>query len=149
MGDRCYLQMTLRKLDYDKHGMNEFFDQHIEPLNEKGVITVDEAEANWGYVNELEEWVAHGFPFQGWHAPGSEYRGHLFACDGREYAAVECSDHAIPVVGVRTDGNVDPDEMKEIRRFQEIDARAHAMLEGRRARPRRSVHNHDNAQRRG
>lgn len=131
MGDRCYLQLTVRKADYDTHGLEGDFDQVVTEDDENGVITVAESEANYGYVTELEEWANKGIPFYGEHCAGAEYGACCFACDGKEYVIVPCNESNMPVVAVDpVDGSINEPNLQEVHKYMWIVKRAEAMLKG-------------------
>jgi hypothetical protein len=71
MGDRCYLQVTVRESDEAaiQHHLGD-----ADSREEEGtVVTLTYEEANYGLGNDLEEAATAGVEFYGWHGTGSSY----------------------------------------------------------------------------
>lgn len=72
MGDRCYVEVTLRK--EDKDGFIAIFgDPEDEGDTGEFVVTLGFPEVNYGGGSELEEAREAGIQFYGWHSAGSSY----------------------------------------------------------------------------
>ena len=73
MGDRCYLQITVRKEDEKAFlsvvGRNAADEREENDLN----VTLTFEQANYGFGNDLDEFASLGFEFYGWHGQGSSY----------------------------------------------------------------------------
>jgi hypothetical protein len=96
MGDRCYLQMTMRRADLPRFGPHanaapghEWWDDE-EPSPHPGLMTVRVYEANYAWYDAREAAAAAGIPFFGEHGEGHEYAGCLFASLGGEQLEVYC-----------------------------------------------------------
>ena len=80
MGDRCYLEITLRRADLDLFGKHlnaapgeEWWDQLSEEENQPGIVTASVYEANYAWYDERAAAAKEGINFHGWHADGGEY----------------------------------------------------------------------------
>ena len=86
MGDRCYLEITLRRSDLDRFGKHldaapgaEWWDHLFEEEGSPGVVTVSVHEANYAWFDERAEAARAGIPFYGRHESGGEYGPYCFA----------------------------------------------------------------------
>ena len=86
MGDRCYLEITLRRSDLDRFGKHldaapgaEWWDHLDEEENQPGIVTASVHEANYGWLDERTEAAKAGIPFHGRHDSGDEYGPYCFA----------------------------------------------------------------------
>jgi hypothetical protein len=85
MGDRCHLQLTLRREDLDRFGaiLNEpagstwWNEEYNEPA--PGIVEVGIHEANYALFDEREQAAREGIPFFGNHGEGGDYAGCAFA----------------------------------------------------------------------
>ena len=91
MGDRCYLQMTLRRADLPRFAHcvharpDETWWDDEDELDNKDLISVRIYEANYAWYDQREEAAAAGIPFFGAHGEGGEYAGCAFASlDGEQ-----------------------------------------------------------------
>ena len=91
MGDRCYLQLTLRRDDLGQFGAilgaepgTEWWNEDIgEPA--PGVVEIALCEANYALWDEREQAASDGIPFFGNHGEGGDYAGCEFvSLDGRQ-----------------------------------------------------------------
>ena len=80
MGDRCYLEITLRRSDLDRFGKHldaapgeAWWDHLDEEANQPGVVTASVYEANYSWYDERCAAAKKGIDFHGWHAEGGEY----------------------------------------------------------------------------
>jgi len=120
MGDRCYLQMTLRRDDYEKHDLSDYFSEGVVGKND-GLMTVAEWEANWTYESELEEWAKLNIPFYGYHGPGENYGPSVFASDGKgHYAEAETNSDGHLIGVVNDDGSIDKGYKKIIETYRSV-----------------------------
>ena len=71
MGDRCYLQVTVRA---DDEAAIEKHLGHADEREEEGTtVMLTYQEANYGLGNALEEAASARVEFHGWHGTGSSY----------------------------------------------------------------------------
>ena len=99
MGDRCYLNVTVR--DADKPAFAEFFEMTVEDL--EGCWEVEEA--NYGLYEELTELAAKGCVFIGWHTSGGEYGSAEFCGIGGECSFHETLHEGYLAMACDIDGN--------------------------------------------
>ena len=90
MGDRCYLEITLRRSDLDRFGKHldaapgeAWWDHLDEEANQPGIVTASVYEANYSWYDERCAAAKKGIDFHGWHAEGGEYGVCVFD-DGRQ-----------------------------------------------------------------
>ena len=86
MGDRCYLEITLRRSDLDRFGKHldaapgeEWWDHLDEEATQPGIVTASVYEANYAWYDERCAAAKDGIDFHGWHAEGGEYGPYEFA----------------------------------------------------------------------
>ncbi len=131
MSDRCYMTIQCSKNDYDEV-LHEYF---AEILEEDGsFVEAADAEANYAYTNETEEWAKQGLIFMAFHDVGGNYGAYEIACDGKELC--EAPYHHDRCLVVRFDektGQPDPEAVKQVRKFLEVRRRALASLDKLRA----------------
>jgi len=91
MGDRCYLEITLRRSDLDRFGKHldaapgaEWYDHLSEEEDCPGVVTASVHEANYAWFDERAEAARAGIPFYGRHDSGDEYGPYCFASWNRK-----------------------------------------------------------------
>ena len=80
MGDRCYLEITLRRSDFDRFGKHldaapgeEWWDHLDEDQDQPGIVTASVYEANYSWYDERCAAAKKGIDFHGWHAEGGEF----------------------------------------------------------------------------
>lgn len=85
MGDRCYLEITLRRSDLDRFGKHldaapgeAWWDHLDEEANQPGIVTASVYEANYAWYDERCTAAKEGIDFHGWHAEGGEYGPYEF-----------------------------------------------------------------------
>jgi len=85
MGDRCYMQITLRQRDMDRFAAilntppgEPWWDEEIDEPG-KGVVRVALQDVNHGLHDARQEAARAGIPFMGWHGEGGDYGGCEFA----------------------------------------------------------------------
>ncbi len=85
MGDRCYLQITMRRKDLKPFGKKigcsdkyNWWDDLCEEDN-PDVVTVSVHEANYGWLDDREKAAEAGFVFLGQHDEGGTYGPSAFA----------------------------------------------------------------------
>ena len=86
MGDRCYLEITLRRSDLDRFGKHldaapgeEWWDHLDEEASQPVIVTASVYEANYAWLDERLAAAQDGIDFHGWHAEGGEYGPYEFA----------------------------------------------------------------------
>ena len=90
MGDRCYLEMTLRRADLDRFAPHvdakpgeEWWDHLDDHPETPGLVNVSVYEANYGWLDERQEAAKAGIAFTGTHGEGGCYGAYAFvAVDG-------------------------------------------------------------------
>ncbi|NLE61975.1 MAG: hypothetical protein GX616_26770 [Planctomycetes bacterium] len=85
MGDRCYLEITLRRADLDRFGQHldaapgeEWWDHLDEEDNQPNIVTASVYEANYAWLDQRLAAAKEGIDFHGWHAEGGEYGPYEF-----------------------------------------------------------------------
>ena len=86
MGDRCYLEITLRREDLsrfaphiDATAEEEWWDRLDEDDANPGIVTASVYEANYAWYDERMTAAKANIPFYGYHAEGGEYGSYAFA----------------------------------------------------------------------
>lgn len=86
MGDRCYLEITLRREDLSRFAPHidatpeeEWWDRLEEEEDRPGVVTASVYEANYAWYDERMNAAKANIPFYGYHAEGGEYGSYAFA----------------------------------------------------------------------
>ncbi len=86
MGDRCYLEITLRCEDLSRFAEHvnaapeeEWWDRLDEEEDRPGVVTASVYEANYAWYDERMKAAKANIPFYGYHAEGGEYGSYAFA----------------------------------------------------------------------
>ena len=84
MGDRCFIEITLRREDLSRFGAHvpatpgeAWWDRITE--DNPDTVTVSVYEANYGWYDERDEAAKAGIPFYGTHSEGGEYGPYAFA----------------------------------------------------------------------
>lgn len=91
MGDRCYLQITMRREDLPKFGGilgcapdETWWDNGYDEECNEDLVTVSVYETNYGWTDDREAAAKEGLVFFGDHDPGGTYGPCAFAAvDGR------------------------------------------------------------------
>ena len=86
MGDRCYLEITLRREDLsrfaphiDATAEEGWWDRLDEDDANPGIVTASVYEANYAWYDERMNAAKADIPFYGYHAEGGEYGSYAFA----------------------------------------------------------------------
>ena len=113
MGDRCYLEITLRRADLDRFGQHldaapgeEWWDHLDEEANQPGIVTASVYEANYAWYDERCAAAKDGIDFHGWHAEGGEYGPYAFVSFRAEHLEAERNHDGELVIAV--DENLKP-----------------------------------------
>lgn len=130
MGDRCYLRMTIPKLD------RQFWEEQlgIEDIEdeEETMISFATTDVNYGATDLRQEAAQAGKVFYGSHSEGCEYEPFLFASDGKRSVDVPFDWHDLPqpTAKVAPDGTVDARDIKNAMRYYRILKRAERLIHG-------------------
>lgn len=125
MGDRCWTELTCRKLDYDST-LHDYLpeSEQIEP----GVVQAWNSAANGGLFEEREAWAEAGIPFYGEHAPClGAYEGAIFASDGKVHADT-LGVAGQPVARMNRNLEYEAIDDEEARRYWNVLARAEELI---------------------
>lgn len=113
MGDRCYLEITLRRSDLDRFGQHlnaspgeEWWDHLDEEENQPGIVTASVYEANYTWYDERCAAAKEGIEFHGWHAEGGEYGPYEFVSLKGKHLEAERNHDGYLVIAV--DENLKP-----------------------------------------
>ena len=113
MGDRCYLEITLRREDLYRFGAHldanpgeEWWDHLDEEKDLPGTVTASVYEANYAWYDERCAAAEGGIDFHGWHAEGGEYGPYEFASFKGKHQEAERNHDGDMVVAV--DRNLKP-----------------------------------------
>ena len=71
MGDRCYMQVTVRA--DDEAAIRKHLGDSDDREEEGTTVSLTYEQANYGLGNYLEEAASEGLEFYGWHGTGSSY----------------------------------------------------------------------------
>ena len=126
MGDRCYLELNLRKQDmpiwdsvFSKNkeppGFMHWVDDVIEESDD--TLHVVSQEANYGFQQELDSAAAKGAVFYGSHGVGGTYGPGGFVGVGGKYTEVQADDNGDPVVSVKPNGVVSKRRLNQVQRY--------------------------------
>ena len=122
MGDRCYLEMTLRRADLtrlaphvDAPPDEKWWDEEAEE-KDSGLVTVTVHEANYAWTDERREAAEAGIPFFGSHGEGGEYGPYAFASLDGDLLEVPLSHDGDMILAV--DERLEPlDDVGELRAY--------------------------------
>ncbi len=113
MGDRCYLEITLRRSDLDRFGKHldaapgeEWWDHLDEEATQPGIVTASVYEANYAWLDERLAAAQDGIDFHGCHAEGGECGPYEFVSFRRKHLEAERNHDGELVVAV--DENLKP-----------------------------------------
>ena len=113
MGDRCYLEITLRRADLDRFGQHlnavpgeEWWDHLDEEQDRPGIVTASVYEANYAWYDERCAAAKEGIDFHGWHAEGGEYGPYEFVSFRGKHLEAERNHDGDMVIAV--DENLKP-----------------------------------------
>ena len=123
MGDRCYLEITLRRADLDRFGKHldaapgeSWWDHLDDEQDQPGIVTVSVYEANYAWHDERCAAAKEGIDFHGWHAEGGEYGPCGFVSYRKKHVEV-AHDHDGDLV-IAVDENLKPlTSMAHLRRY--------------------------------
>ena len=142
MGDRCYLEITLRREDLPRFAPcvnarpeETWWDSEDEPGN-KDLISVRVYEANYAWLDEREAAAEAGIAFFGNHGEGCQYAGCAFASlDGEQIEVYTDRDGLICVqidgrTQLLTDLGYIQDYLEKLRAVKELFGMPAAEAEG-------------------
>ena len=126
MGDRCYLEITLRRADIDRFGKHldaaqgeEWWDHLDAEANQPGIVTASVYEANYAWYDERCAAAKDGIEFHGWHSEGGEYGPYEFVSFRGKHLEVERNHDGELVIAV--DENMKPiTGMAHLRKYVRI-----------------------------
>ena len=132
MGDRCYMEVTVRKSDAKK------FAKHLDargcscPSEDvPGAEHFEIDESNYGQHMPREEAAKDGCVFSGWHGAGGEYGAMQVAAADGVMEEVDALDGCMLVpVTVNDDGKARlmDGALETIQRYLDLDKRAEALM---------------------
>jgi uncharacterized protein (DUF779 family) len=136
MGDRCYMQITLRKQDLEAHKeeFEELFTESFEPSPD-GSVGIYDAEANYSYgvSDRYFGQLPRGVPFYGGHGRGDNYRPSQFATDGVTIRCAETSSDDGDEFAIEFNqetGEPNPGEVQRVKEFIEFRNKVKALVHG-------------------
>ena len=107
MGDRCYIDITMRRADLprfapfiDEQAGDEWWDDEDEHAGHPDLVTVRVYEANYAWGDERQAAAVDGIPFFGSHGEGGEYGPYAFASLDGEQLEVQVNHDGYMVVSV-------------------------------------------------
>ena len=123
MGDRCYLEITMRCEDLSRFAVHvnaapeeEWWDHIDEEANQPGIVTASVYEANYAWYDERCAAAKEGIDFHGWHAEGGEYGPYEFVSYRKNHLEV-AHDHDGDMV-IAVDENLKPlTSMAHLRKY--------------------------------
>jgi hypothetical protein len=122
MGDRCYLEITMRRIDLPKFAAfanarpDEKWWDNEDEADTPDLVLLKMYEVNYAWGEQREKAAAAGIPFFGMHDAGGDYGSYAFAaCDGAmcETQLNHCGDLVVTV-----DENLEPtDDIENLRAY--------------------------------
>jgi len=122
MGDRCYLEMTMRRADRPRFAEHvgaepteKWWDQEFAE-DHPCLVTVNVYEANYAWYDELRAAAEAGIPFFGQHGEGGEYGAYAFVSVNGEHAEAPVNHDGDFIIAV--DENLQPlGDTEELRAY--------------------------------
>lgn len=132
MGDRCYMEVTVRKSDAAK------FEEHLDAEGcgtpsdvVPGAMHYELEECNYAQHMDRQKAAEDGCVFSGWHGPGGEYSAMQFAAADGMMEEVDATDGCMlcPVT-VDDDGKARlmDGALETVQRYLDLDKRALALM---------------------
>lgn len=121
MGDRCYVEMTMRPPDLLRFApfvrtADERWWDDLDEQNNPDLVTVRVYEANYAWYDERAAAAADGMPFFGTHGEGGEYGAYAFAAADGEQVEAPLNHDGYMVLAV--DDDLKPvDDIEELRAY--------------------------------
>ncbi len=110
MGDRCYLEMTIRREDLPKFALcvdaepgEEWWDDLREHPSNPHLVSVSVYEVNYGWLDERQEAAKAGIAFAGTHGDGGCYGSYAFAAHDGEMSEAPLSHDGDLIIAVDED----------------------------------------------
>lgn len=123
MGDRCYLEMSLRNMDAERaaKALNvESLDDLFDEIEGNGDwLRCIMHEANYGFWSEHEILTAEKIDFYGSHGPGDGYPAAVFVAAAGEHIDLPAI-RGTPVVEVEPPGSIRRDQLKPYARYFQL-----------------------------
>jgi len=116
MGDRAYVRITCRREDAERFRELGFVEVDAE---DKIAVSMVDDEANYAHYGALNALAKAGVVYFGWHEPGCEYDGSMFASDGTgEYHEVlSTPNEPLALVRVKPDGSIADGDLDRVRNY--------------------------------
>jgi hypothetical protein len=127
MGDRCYMNLTVRRRDVRRFA--ELTPDLIEP--DEPAEDVDIEQVNYAAWTELESAADQRLVFRGWHSTGGEYPAASFASDGTDgllHSCINTEQSTRPHVPLDENGQPMAGELKAALAFLRADRRARELI---------------------
>jgi hypothetical protein len=124
MGDRCYVEITVRECDRDEW---ESLGYDEEGDDTEGALNLADTERNYGVSDSLD--LAEGCPMFGYHSEGGEYPAMLFAYDGEIFLKHECNQNRCVVIECHPEGPSSED-IEAAQEFLAFSSRVESMVLG-------------------
>jgi hypothetical protein len=128
MGDRCWIQVTVRTQDVAV-AANILDPSDDAESHDDGTTTLLDGEADYGWSTELQDLAERKhIPFVGCHGAGDEYGAQEFCSDGQTYH--EIPEGPMVLALIHDDGavEIDEDSLGEIKEYAATLTRARKLL---------------------
>ena len=123
MGDRCYVEITVRRQDLAKWENLGYTDGDSELVNTgevKSYVSMYDSERNYGVNHDTDD-VVSGCPMFGSHSSGGDYGAYLFAWDGETFKQIETNHDGELLVKVNpSNGQPSEYDLAHVRSFLEF-----------------------------
>ena len=123
MGDRCFLEATLRRCDLQKFRDVTEWGDYFTVDDEDGDSAVVDGyieEVNYGGDNELDTAAAAGIRFYGKHHSGDEYGPEMFCSEGKRRTALAVDTDGWACVHYDPETAKPADELGDKRRIKQF-----------------------------
>jgi hypothetical protein len=125
MGDRCYLEITMRRADLPRFGSavgekpdENWWDADDPVTDHPDLVTVQLYEANYALYDQRHEAAKAGIPFYGTHGEGGEYGAYAFAALDGEMLEAPLNHEGDLILALNDDLEpVDPDDLVHLRAY--------------------------------
>jgi hypothetical protein len=132
MGDRCYLEITMRKADLPRFAPfagaradEKWWDNEDDVDRHPDLVTVGVYEANYAWSDQRLAAAKAGVPFYGNHGEGGEYGPYAFAALDSEMLEVEVNGAGYMFIAV--DDNLQPVDHDDLKHMREYVAKLRAV----------------------
>jgi hypothetical protein len=128
MGDRCYVEITVRKCDTEAWESLGYYEQDATYVSGDNQLILADDERNYG-VSDTTDDIAPGCPMYGYHEQGGDYPAMIFAFDGEIFLQHECNSNHMPVIECGLTGPC-PDDVATAKEFLEFRSKVREMILG-------------------